>query len=689
MYMGARQAVRDLSAQLIAGSADGMEESLREFFDGVEGMTRSAAAWSDAGLLDYESLDDLPRLNRLFTPILLEHPQISSMMLMNDEGFEYMLLRDFAGDRDYEWMNRVTWADRGPEYATYSYWDEDLDLLSREPLPTGKTYDVRKRPFYEVPEVGETVWTDPYYFFVTRDAGMTVTRKWRHPSGQVRAVAFDLLLMDISRFTVDRRPTPNGFVFVMFRDGSLLGLPADDRWETLKARREALRNPEERQGRETAADGAAVLSTASDLGLPVLAAAVDEWRAAGLEPLRHFRFESAGEYWWGGLERFELEGPELWIGVVAPERDFLGAARHQRNLVFAICGLAILVAILMAHGRARRFSRPLELLAKQTERIRNLELTSRVDVDSDITEVAQLANATAQMTTALESFSRYVPMDLVRELLRRGEVAEIGGSTETLTILFTDIQGFTSVAEAMTPEELTHHMAEYFAGMLDVLRGEQATVDKFIGDAIVAFWGAPERAPDHAARAVRAVLGCRERLEELNRGWIERGLPPLPTRFGLATGDAVVGNVGAPDRLNYTVLGDTVNLASRLEGLSSRYGTGALVAGETVSRAGPGFVWRRIDRLAVKGKDVPVDVFEPLGREGEVDAAVIDASRRYETALDFYAEGRFAESVTELERLASELPDDGPTRRLLEAARNRAAAPPAGPWDGVTRWDTK
>ena len=689
MLVGQRRAVRDLSAQLVAETSDRAEESLRSFFDAIEGLTRTTAAWYDSGLLNYEDRNDLERLNRVFAPILAENPYITSVMLMNDEGFEYTLLRDFGNDQAYDWYNRLTWADRGPEEAFTTYWSEEFERLSEQPLAKAADYDVRTRPYYTVPRIGETVWTDPYYFFTTRDAGMTVSAKWRHASGQVRVVAFDLLLMDLSRFTVDRRPTANGYVFVMFRDSSLLGLPTDERWADEASQREALRNPEERRGKPTAADKAAVLMTAEELELPVIAAAVEEWRRACAGPLDHFRYTIGGEAWWGGFRRFTLHGPELWIGVVAPESDFLSQAREQRNVVLAICGLALLIAVLMARRLAKRYSRPLESLAKQSARVRELKLTGRIPVESRLTEVAQLADANAQMMKALESFSRYVPMDLVRELLRRGEVAKIGGRTERLTILFTDIQNFTTVAEAMTPETLTHHMAAYFSEMLDVLGGENATVDKFIGDAIVAFCGAPEPDADHATHAVRAVLGCRARLADLNREWAEQGLPPLPTRFGLSTGDAVVGNVGAPERLNYTVLGDTVNIASRLEALNGEYGSTILATGEVVEQAGEGFAWRRIDRVTVKGKELLVDIFEPLGLTGSVAEADLDVARRYGIGLEAYVEGHFDESVVELERLLHDAPDDGPIIRFLELSRRYAAEAPSGPWDGVTRYETK
>ena len=224
----------------------------------------------------------------------------------------------------------------------------------------------------------------------------------------------------------------------------------------------------------------------------------------------------------GGFRKFELRGLELWIGVVAPEKDFLSHIQAQRYIVLAICSVVLLISVLVARRLAQRFSQPLESLAQQSARVRELKLTDRMPIESGLTEVAQLADANAQMMKALDSFSRYVPIDLVRELLRRGEVAQIGGRTETLTILFTDIRNFTAVAEVMPPQALTNHMAEYFSEMLHMLSSEHATVDKFMGDAIVAFWGAPMSDPDHAVHAVRAVLNCRDRLTELNQKWAQR-----------------------------------------------------------------------------------------------------------------------------------------------------------------------
>lgn len=649
MTFGARRTVQQLSATLIDQSSRHAASELADFFGVIDGMLLSSRAWWDAGLVAYEGRADLARLNALFQPVLEVNPQITSMMLAHDGGFEYLLFRDLRGGEEYEWYNRIVWADRGPQAGYEARFTRDMLVHSQGPLPEeARRYDPRKRPFYTEPELDNIHWTDPYYFFVTKDAGMTASLKWRDAkTGRERLVAFDLLLMDLSHFTASLRPSDEGQVFVLHSDGSILGLPADHRWAEAEQVRETLRHPAERLGGAAGAraDQSATLSTAGDLQLPAVSAAVDAWRRLEQTGVDHFEFRSGGEPWWGGLRPFEVGDQTLWIGVVVPERDFLAQANEQRLLVLIVSGIALLVAIVMTGVLARRYSRPLEKLAEQSARVRELQLTETTEVQSPLREVSELARANAQMVTALESFSRYVPMDLVRQLLRRGEVARIGGRDAALTILFTDIAGFTSVSERMAPQQLTDHMAEYFDVMLEELHRECATVDKFVGDAVVAFWGAPEPDPEQGRHAVRAVLRCRERLLEMNEEWERRGLPALPTRFGLNAGEAVVGNVGSPERLNYTVLGDTVNMASRLEALNGRYGTNVLATERVVEAAGTEFAWRLIDRVAVKGKTEAVAIYEPLGEASSVPAQTMRRAREYESALSAYAQGRFVEAA--------------------------------------------
>ena len=273
--------------------------------------------------------------------------------------------------------------------------------------------------------------------------------------------------------------------------------------------------------------------------------------------------------------------------------------------------------------------------------------------------------------------------------MAKGEVARIGGHTETLTILFTDIAGFTNISEGMSPEALTNHLAEYFQAMIDALHHHGATVDKIVGDAIVAFWGAPTPMPDQTDRALKGVLECRDTLEGLNQTWRAQGLPELPTRFGLATGPVVVGNMGARTRLAYTVLGDTVNLASRLEGLNKVYGTTVLVDMGTQQAGGDRYAMRHLDRIIVAGKTQATDIFEVLGETGTVPMVKLTAARRYEAAWEMYRSGDFHQALEELAGFEAEFGPDAAVERLRQTCEAYRRCPPDPDWDGISRMMTK
>ncbi|QDU95154.1 adenylate/guanylate cyclase domain-containing protein [Lignipirellula cremea] len=684
LLIDAQRSVRELSERLIDESSDRAEENMGRFFDSVEKLLAASRGWWEGGLIAYKSRSDLERINAIYRPLLEEHDQLSSVMLAHDGGFEYLLLSDPRGGDDYAWYNRVVWADRGPESGFEARWASDFQLVRGGPLPPElESYDPRSRPYYQTSTAGEVHWTDPYYFFVTHEAGMTAAYKWRDPvDGREKLVALDLLLNDLSQFSATRRPSPHGKIFVLHSDGSLIGLPVDPRWSSPEELRQRLQQP------TAQADQRAELATAESLDLPVVNHAIKEWRRLQGEDFSHFSLYEGGETWWAGFRPVPVGNQQLWIGVVVPERDFLARASRRRNQLLGVLALALLAAVGMTIGLARRYSQPLEALADQSARVRELDLGEAVAVQSPLREVTQLAEANAQMITTLDSFSRYVPVDLVRQLLRRGEVAKIGGRDAELTILFTDIVGFTTIAETMEPSRLTEQMAEYFDVMLTELLAEQATVDKFVGDAIVAFWGAPEADPEQALHAVRAVLRCQTRLAELNAQWIARGWPAMPTCFGLNGGSAVVGNIGAPRRMNYTILGDNVNTASRLEGLNRAYGTGALATAAVVDSAGPRFAWRRIDRVTVKGKSEILEIYEPLGEHASLAPQVKARARCYEQAYAAYADRRFPQALEILEREPVQA-EDPPSQWLAERCRIFQQDPPPASWDGVTRYATK
>lgn len=275
------------------------------------------------------------------------------------------------------------------------------------------------------------------------------------------------------------------------------------------------------------------------------------------------------------------------------------------------------------------------------------------------------------------AFKQYLSPAVIEELIAHPERLKLGGERRELSIFFSDLQGFTGLSEGLSPEELTALLNEYLSAMTDIIQGEGGTIDKYEGDAIIAFWNAPIDQPDHAVRAVRASLRCQARLAEMRPAFKERTGKDLLKRIGLNSGPAVVGNMGSHTRFDYTMLGDAVNLASRLEGINKQFGTYTMMSRATRDLAGDGFAAREVSRVAVVGRKEPVTVYEPMmPDEAASRKAVLDV---FAAGLAAYYAGDFAEAQRYFASISRE---DPPAARYAERCREILASPPAR-WDGV------
>lgn len=279
------------------------------------------------------------------------------------------------------------------------------------------------------------------------------------------------------------------------------------------------------------------------------------------------------------------------------------------------------------------------------------------------------------------AFALYLPPSEVERLVDRAAPPALGGETRQLTAFFSDIIGFTTISEGLSPEELVSFLNKYLSEVTDIIGAHGGFVDKYIGDAVVGVFGAPLADPQHGLHAVEAALACQKRLAEISGGF---GLPDGVTvgaRIGINTGEMLVGNIGSNLRFNYTVMGDAVNLASRIEGANTVYGTSILVTGNTAAECGDGMVLREIDTVRVLGRDAPVELFEPIGPPDGVTAAQRDLLEAFAMAREDYGARRFADAIRRFRALAT---DDPVSRVLLARAEAFLAVPPPASWQGVT-----
>jgi adenylate cyclase len=286
------------------------------------------------------------------------------------------------------------------------------------------------------------------------------------------------------------------------------------------------------------------------------------------------------------------------------------------------------------------------------------------------------------------AFQQYVSPGVISQLLQRPELLRLGGEEKKLTAMFCDIRGFTTISEGLSPAALVDLLNEYLSEMTEVIFRHWGTLDKYIGDAIMAFWGAPFPQPDHAERACRAGLEMLQALNRLQSRWEAQGRPRMDAGIGINTGPMLVGNMGSTRRFNFTIMGDNVNLASRLEGLNRTFGTRLIVSETTYQTVQQKMLARELDLIRVKGKTKPVKIYELLGltEDGERVRPLVD---RFHTALEAYRSRHWETAVGLFGELLRDYPEDGPARVFVQRCWDLIEQPPEGEWDGVYVMKTK
>ncbi len=370
-------------------------------------------------------------------------------------------------------------------------------------------------------------------------------------------------------------------------------------------------------------------------------------------------------------------------------------ARASR-LNWIITAIATALGLIFAWVVSRALVEPIRRLLGGTQKVEQGELDVQILVKTR-DELAELAESFNHMVAGLrekerirETFGRYVDPRIVQGLLENRLPAE-GGERHVMTVFFSDLAGFTRMCEGLTPDTAVRFLNRHFALMAEVIRARQGIIDKYIGDAVMAFWGPPFTEADaHARLCCQAALEQLDRLDELRRELpdllgIRHGLPSVDMRMGIASGEVTVGNIGSQTARGYTVIGDTVNLASRLEQANKLYGTHILVAEATRQQAGEAFLFREIDSLRVAGRSEPVRVFELLGLRERLPAEAAQRVATFEQGLAHYRRREWDAAAAAFQQCLEMDASDRPSALFLERIRQFRLQPPADDWDGV--WD--
>ena len=642
----------DKVAQLGADRIDAKFRNVRDSLEILAGLPSIQSA----------EIDDNSRLYGLMASILRNNPQIFNLYVGYEDGsFLEMDVIDRARPQfrsslgvDEDAVFRVVIISRTGASATSPvtvYLSENLIPVAETRAPT--TYDPRLRPWYiDAFKDEKTLLTGPYVFFATGQPGYTLRTTLKE--GRRGVVAADLLLNRLEQMLGDQKLGDSGLALLFDETDRIVGHPEMSR----------LMEEIPERGDELPRIGA--------IKLPGLAKAIDAWRKGHAS--QQFFVDGTGRTYVAAFHGIETAGnANIRLAVIAPLDEFFSRIVRERASLFALALAFVLGMLPLAIWIGSMLARSLRSLARQTDEIQHFQLADRPRLHSVIGEINELGRSVFAMRTMVRNFASFVPRPIVRQLVESGMSLQLGGTRREVTVLFTDVADFTAKTEKADPSEVMIYTSRYFATMSETIMQHHGTIDKFIGDAVMALWNAPDDDPDHVLHACAAVLACVRRNSELNATFRAAGWPPYATRFGLHVGDAVVGNVGSADRMNYTALGATINLAARLEGLNKNYGTTVLVSAAVRERAGERFTFRCVDEIRPKGFAEAVRIFEL--RDGTDQASESAFCQRWDVVYAAIRQHQPAVALLRVLDFLAQYPGDGVAQYHAERLKDEAREP--------------
>ncbi len=618
------------------------EQGIRDYLNDAPQFTAEAAALAERGLLPFGDRDHLAAI---FVEQLRVSPLLHAAGYGDASGWYAGALR-YGDNEIVEYLADPKVNGGVPQQIAVAADGARSTPSVANPDP----YVATDRPWFKLGMANAGLAWSPFYrFFSDNELGVSCTNRLTRPGEIAPAGVFhaDLHIGGLSRFLSTLQVGERGAVFVLDGDGHRIVTPTGP--------------------------FVALAAAAIDAAAPQHATASFEHPATVRTNGRYYEVVF--------VPIPSVPGSGLTIGIVLDRAELSQGAYRHGVIATCVALVAILLAVWCGRVLSSRVARPIVAIAGDLAKVGEFSISTDPAPQSFIREVSDLGASVDRMKASLRSFGRYVPADVVRQLLSHGREAQLGVEVRRLSMFFSDIQNFTTISEAMAPDRLVEATGRYLELMTGAITRHGGTVDKFIGDGIMAFFNAPEDLPDHPRQCCLSALQAQRLLAEVAAA-TPSGEPVFHTRIGLGVGDVLVGNIGTPERFNYTLLGDQVNLASRLEGLNKLYGTW-IMGNETLKQeAGDGFEWRCLDQVAVKGRHQGTAVYELLGLRGEISAEVLEFRSLYESALDAYFSGEFERAAELFEGAKRFQPSDIGAGTMRDRAYMLASNPPSE-WNGV------
>lgn len=610
------------------------------------------------------------------------YPQLQSVYYAFNEGGRFLQAFQLPPDVEIYGPNNTTMPDgvryvlRTLDYGLaeprdhWKYLKADGTVVLEEDA-RNLFYDVRKRGWFKtvLKRPGRIYWTDVVVFTSSQLPGIAPAFPIHDKEGNVvGAAAANITLESLSAFLGKLDVGHEGVAFIMDSSGGMVAHP--DISQILK-----------QEGRRIK------MAKASDLAKPWVAHAAATYLK---DAKTKFVVNDGGREFLASFTPFPADFEKDWVmAVIVPVDDFVGRLKDTNHNILLLAIMITVLGMGLVSAYAGWVTKPVSRLEREIKRIQEFDLSGDVDVTTGTREILALANAVRTMKSALDTFGRFVPKSLVREIVSSGQPVEIGGQSRFLTIMFTDIQSFSAMAEREPTRQLMQHLSEHFQTITSAVNANHGTIDKFIGDSVMAFWGAPVWHEDHVYNGCLSALMAQRGLDELNKVWESEGSRKFHVRFGLHADAVLVGNVGAKERISYSVLGDGVNVASRLEGVNKVYGTQIIASHTVYKEAGERCLFRPLDMVAVQGRRGGIVIYELLATIGngapDYQATPDQRTISEMTFAAFYAyqERRWDEAM-ELYMAIREIdPNDPITDMFITRCREMKADPPPTDWSGV------
>lgn len=588
---------------------------------------------------------------------LLKGLPLANGLFWGDQAGNFVYVRKHNTGFIAEYLNK----NKTPIQNELVYLDNTHHILKEMPSP--KIYDPRKSTWYQLAAYKKnTTWTNAYRpLYGQYNLGTTVATPAYNANHLIGVFGIDIILDNIARFVSTQTIKKEGKIYIVNNQGLVITIPHNENYAKNK------------------------MPDVHVIDNQALATAFKMYKETGETT---FEFTEEKTEYIASFKIIPILADHGWmIAIIDRADDFTGNLHRIEFFYIFITMIFFFIGLLLISNLVSRLIKPIKALVKETDQIKNFNLEDTKNIPSNIKEVFELSDAIHRMKLGLRSFQKYVPADLVRQLIKSDKESIMQGHKSDLAIFFSDIKDFSTITEKDNSAELVVQICDYFDIIAHHISENEGTIDKYIGDSIMAFWGAPLKVQDPCQKGAIAALKSINDLTLANKKWDEIHKPQLLTRIALHYGEAVVGSLGSSERLNYTAIGDAINLTNRLVNINKVYGTSIIVTGSFYQAIKDQFALRFIDNIKVKGKIECVAIYELLAENSNDLTFDLKAyQEKYQLAFSAYQQKNWQQAISLFEQCLLIYPEDSLALTFIQRAKSLLRTPPEE-WDGI--WSFK